>query len=100
MRRLGVIGVPTSAGAFAPGQEQAPAALRAAGLLDGLAQTGFRVHDHGDRERWRWRPDRDNRFAQNLDAVVEIVRDTADRVQSAALDGETTLVLGGDCTGA
>ena len=31
-RPLGVLGVPTSAGAFAPGQERAPRALREAGL--------------------------------------------------------------------
>jgi arginase family enzyme len=54
---LGVIGVPTSAGAFAPGQEQAPAALRGAGLLDVLREHGADVRDHGDREPWRWRPD-------------------------------------------
>ena len=91
---LAVIGVPTSAGAFAPGQEQAPAALRAAGLIESLTD----VHDHGDRELWRWRPDRDNPRAQNLPAVVEIVRDTARRVAGAAEAGHRTLVLGGDCT--
>ena len=32
MRRLHVIGAPTSAGAYAPGQERGPEALRAAGL--------------------------------------------------------------------
>jgi hypothetical protein len=32
MRRLHVIGAPTSAGAHAPGQERGPEALRAAGL--------------------------------------------------------------------
>jgi arginase len=99
MRRpLGVIGVPTSAGAFAPGQEQAPAALRQAGLLDRLRLWGVEVRDHGDREMWRWRPDREHRRAQNLGTVVEIVRDTARRVSDAVGEGETTLVLGGDCT--
>src|SRR5215210_213022 len=97
-RPLGVIGVPTSAGAFAPGQEQAPAALRQAGLLDRLRESGVEVRDHGDRELWRWRPDRENRRAQNLGMVVEIVRDTARRVSHAVGEGETTLVLGGDCT--
>jgi arginase len=96
--RLGVIGVPTSAGAFAPGQEQAPEALRAAGLVDRLARSGVDVHDHGDCEAWRWRPDRDNRRAQNLAKVVEIVQDTARRVRDAVSEGELTLVLGGDCT--
>jgi arginase len=95
---LGVIGVPTSAGAFAPGQERAPAALRDAGLIELLRESGVDVRDHGDREMWRWRPDRENRRAQNLDKVVEIVADTARRVAEAAGAGETTLVLGGDCT--
>ena len=95
---LGVIGVPTSAGAFAPGQEQAPAALRAAGLLDALRERGADVRDHGDREVWRWRPDREHRRAQNVAAIVEIVRDTARRVGASVEAGETTLVLGGDCT--
>lgn len=97
-RKLAVIGVPTSAGAFAPGQEQAPEALRRAGLLALLAEAGMSVHDHGDRAVWRWRPDRQNRRAQNLDAVVEIVGDTAERVREAVAAGEVTLVIGGDCT--
>jgi arginase len=95
---LGLIGVPTSAGAFAPGQEEAPAALRKAGLIELLRDGGVDVRDHGDRDLWRWRPDRANRRAQNLGKVVEIVRETARRVAEAAADGEATLVLGGDCT--
>lgn len=95
---LAVIGVPTSAAAFAPGQERAPAALREAGLPALLAEAGVDVRDHGDRTAWRWRPDRNNRRAQNLDAVVEIVVDTAARVRTAADAGQVTLVLGGDCT--
>jgi arginase len=90
--------VPTSAGAFAPGQERAPQALRESGLLDRLASSGVEVRDHGDREVWRWRPDRGTPKAQNVDAVVEIVTDTARRVGDSVGAGETTLVLGGDCT--
>jgi arginase len=95
---LGVIGVPTSAGAFAPGQERAPAALREAGLIAALRDAGVDLHDHGDRDVWRWRPDRENRRAQNLGKVVEIVSETAGRVGQAIDAGEVTLVLGGDCT--
>ncbi len=95
---LALIGVPTSAGAFAPGQERAPGALRDAGLLELLRDAGIDVHDHGDRQVWRWRPDRENPRAQNLGAVVEIVQDTARRVAAAVAEGEATLVLGGDCT--
>jgi arginase len=95
---LGVVGVPTSAGAFAPGQEQAPQALREAGLLGLLRDAGIAVSDHGDRPVWRWRPDRERPRLQNLDAVVSIVRETAVRVADAAAAGQVTLVLGGDCT--
>jgi arginase len=97
-RSLGIIGVPTSAGAFAPGQEQAPRALREAGLVDSLKAAGISVRDRADRPIWRWRPDRQNRFAQNSDTVVDIVRETAGRVCEAVGQGEVTLVLGGDCT--
>lgn len=97
-RSLGIVGVPTSAGAFAPGQERAPAALREAGLVEALAAHGVATHDHGERRSWRWRPDAAHPRAQNLDMVVEIVRHTADRVAALAADGEVALVLGGDCT--
>jgi arginase len=97
-RPLGVVGVPTSAGAFAPGQEQAPHALREGGLVERLRRAGVDVRDHGDREVWRWLPDRENRRAQNASKVVEIVQDTAQRVGDSIDQGEVTLVLGGDCT--
>jgi arginase len=97
-RKLGVIGVPTSAGAFSPGQEQAPAALREAGLVTLLRDGGIELSDYGDRDVWRWRPDRERPRAQNLPWVVEIVDDTAARVVESILAREITLVLGGDCT--
>jgi arginase len=97
-RRVGVIGVPTSAGAFAPGQEQAPAALRRAGLVQLLRDGGVEVSDYGDREIWRWRPDRERPLAQNLGKVIEIVDDTAARVVESILAREITVILGGDCT--
>ena len=97
-RPLGVIGVPSSAGAYAPGQEKAPAALRAAGLLAALEGAGRTVVDHGDAAVWRWRPDRERRFAQNLAAVVACAQAAAERVRAALARGEFALVLGGDCT--
>ena len=97
-RTLGVIGVPSSAGAYAPGQEKAPRALRAAGLLTALTAAGVTVVDHGDAPVWRWRPDREQPYAQNLAAVVACAIDTAERVRSALAAGEVALVLGGDCT--
>lgn len=45
MVALSVIGAPTSAGAFGPGQERAPAAFRTHGLLDALQARGLDVVD-------------------------------------------------------
>lgn len=99
MRRpIGLIGAPSSAGAYAPGQEKAPRALRDAGLIERLTRAGIAVTDHGDMPVRRWRPDHDNRFAQNLPAVVESARGVERRVRDALRTGAVVLVLGGDCT--
>jgi arginase len=95
---LAVIGAPTSAGAFAPGQEDAPRALREAGLLDALRAAGREVVDRGDTPRFRWRVDHDEPRAMNAAAVADGVRAVAARVEEAMRGGEQPLVLGGDCT--
>ena len=89
--RPAIIGAPTSLGAFAPGQEQAPQALRAAGVAEGF-------DDFGDIELRRWSPDRENRRAQNAAGVAEAAREVAERVEAAFRAGRTPIVLGGDCT--
>jgi arginase len=96
--RLAVIGAPTSAGAFAPGQEDAPAALRAAGLIDALREGGREVADRGDTPRFRWRVDHAEPRAMNANAVVAGVQAVAERVAQAIGAGDQPLVLGGDCT--
>jgi arginase len=86
-------------GAFAPGQEKGPRALRNTDLLGRLSRAGVEVTDHGDGGGVRrWRPDKGNRHAQNLPAVVEVVRETAGRVREAHAVGHLPLVIGGDCT--
>lgn len=95
---IGIVGVPTSAGAYAPGQEQAPRALRAAGLVDRLQRNGLDIVDHGDSPVWRWSPDRNRRRAQNLATVVEQAERTAARVGDILAQEQFALVLGGDCT--
>jgi arginase len=97
--RLAVIGAPSGAGPCGVGQEQAPAALRAAGLVELLGGAGFDVSDLGDSPVVPWRPDRARPQAQNLEAVVEVVMSTATRVADALLERDRKLlVLGGDCT--
>ena len=96
-RPIAVIGAPTSAGAFAPGPEEAPAALRAAGLNDKLRQAGADAVDYGDVPGFRWAPDRDQPRAMHAAAVARVALDLAERVAAANADGRLALVLGGDC---
>lgn len=95
---LTVLGVPSSAGAHAPGQEKAPAAFREAGLLDRLREVGLVVNDLGDLPVVRYQPDRVHRRAQNADEVRDVARETADQVARAIARYDQLLVLGGDCT--
>jgi arginase len=95
---FGLLGAPSSAGAYSAGQERAPSALRAAGLVDALRARRNEVIDHGDTPAFRWRPDRANARAQNLDAVVAGARAVADGVERILRGGQVALVVGGDCT--
>jgi arginase len=88
--RTALIGAPTSLGAFAPGQEQAPRALREAGLTADA--------DLGDIPLRRWHPDREHRRAQNAAGVALAAREVAERVEAAIRSGHTPVVAGGDCT--
>jgi arginase len=97
-RRLDLVGAPSSAGAYTPGQEQAPQALRDAGLLSILDERRIAVRDRGDVPGFRWRVDRANPRAMNAEAVASVARAVADRVATSLADGASVLVLGGDCT--
>jgi arginase len=99
MSHLTVIGAPSVAGACGVGQERAPEALRAAGLIEQLSRPEVEVTDLGASPVVPWRPDRANPRAQNLGAVVETVRTAADRVADGLTSPDgVALVLGGDCT--
>ena len=98
MERLTVVGAPTSAGAYAPGQEDGPAALRAHGLLDALRAGGREVVDAGDVEGFRWRADPERPRAANAPVVADRARQVAERVGAALAEDGRVLVLGGDCT--
>ena len=97
-RSLSVIGAPSSAGAYAPGQEKAPEAWRRYGLLDELAGAGRRVLDRGDANGFRWRADPSQPAAMNAVEVAGAARGVTDRVAKALDADDDVLVLGGDCT--
>lgn len=98
MSDLSLVGVPSSAGAYAPGQEKAPSALREAGLVTALAARGVTVRDHGDTGRQRWRPDHERPRAMNAAVVAGVVREAERLVARALTESAAVLVLGGDCT--
>ena len=97
MRGLTVIGAPTSAGAYSPGQEDGPRALREQGLIERLTARGAPVRDTGDIEGFRWRPDPERPRAANAAMVGDRARQVAQRV-AAVPAADRVLVLGGDCT--
>jgi arginase len=96
-RPLRLIGAPSSAGAYAPGQEKAPAAFRRHGLVETLARRRTAT-DWGDVPGFRWRPDPTRPKAANLPAVHDTAAAVAGAAANAFTGDEAVLVLGGDCT--
>jgi arginase len=92
-----MIGVPSSAGAHHAGQDRAPDALRAAGLVARLGAAGESVVDTGNLPAAAFAVDREHPGGRNLPAVVRVARQVADAVAGAE-DGRPLLVVGGDCT--
>lgn len=98
MRPVTVIGAATSAGTHHAGQDRAPDAMRAAGLIELLVRAGITVTDQGNVARETFRVDAEQPRARNLAATVRAARAVADAVELAARDDSLVLVLGGDCT--
>jgi arginase len=96
-KKIALIGAPSSAAAFLPGSEKAPAALRAAGLLERLQSAGFEVIDHGDCAPRLFADDDEHKRARNLPAIVAGLNDLKVRAELAVKSGALVLVLGGDC---
>jgi len=97
-RRVSVLGVPTSAGSHNPGQEKAPAAWRAAGLIDALRAAGLDVEDRGDLPAAPYRPVEPADGLRDTDRVAEVIRRVAAEVTEIRAAGRLPLILGGDCT--
>lgn len=97
-RRVVLIGVASSAGTHHAGQEHAPAALRAAGLVERLRVAGLTIEDRGDLLHELFTVDELHSTARNLTVVVRVARAVADAVAGVLAEGALPLVLGGDCT--
>jgi arginase len=98
-RRVSVLGVPTSAGSHNPGQDKAPAAWRAAGLIGELTAAGLDVEDRGDlMAATPYRPVEPDGGLRDADRVAEVARRVATEVAAIRAAGRLPLVLGGDCT--
>ena len=96
-KKIALIGAPSSAAAFLPGSEKAPAALRAAGLAERLQSAGFEVIDHGDCAPRLFADDDEHKRARNLKEIVAGLNDLKTRAELAVKSGALVLVLGGDC---
>jgi arginase family enzyme len=96
--RLGIIGVPTSAGSHHAGQDRAPAALRDAGFVSRLRAAGLDVADLGAVPGVVFTPDAAGATARRLATVVQVAGAVADAVAAALARQRLPVVLGGDCT--
>jgi arginase len=96
--RLTIIGVPTSAGAYSPGQEKAPDALRRSGLIKLLEANNVKVTDKNNIPGFRWKADKENPRAMNMDHVAEVAIALSQKVYESLRADEKILVLGGDCS--
>ena len=96
--KIALIGAPSSAAAFAPGSEKAPAALRAAGLVEKLQGIGYEVTDLGDCAPRLFADDDEHKRARNLVEIVASLTDLKPRAELAVKSGALVFVLGGDCT--
>jgi arginase len=97
LKKIALIGAPTSAAALAAGHEEAPAALRAAGLADRLRAIGYEVNDLGDCAKQVFQPDDEHPRARNVGAILKGLEDLRPRVEVAVKSGALPLILGGDC---
>jgi arginase len=95
--KIALIGAPSSAAGFALGTEKAPAALRAASLVEKLTSIGYEVNDLGDCAPRLFADDDEHKRARNIAEIVAALQDLKPRVELAAKSGAVILVLGGDC---
>ncbi|MBZ5642408.1 MAG: arginase family protein [Acidobacteriia bacterium] len=96
-KKIALLGSATSAAALRAGHERAPAALRAAGLAEGLKSRGFDVADLGDTATYVFQQDDEFPRARNVSAVLKSLNDLRPRVELAVKSGALPVILTGDC---
>lgn len=96
--KIALLGAPTSAAAMSPGHEGAPAALRAAGLVERLRLIGYEVTDLGDDPPQLYKPDEESPRARNLPRVIAALEALKSRVEQAVKSNALPLILSGDCS--
>ncbi|MBZ5693775.1 MAG: arginase family protein [Acidobacteriia bacterium] len=96
--KIALLGVPTSAAAMSAGHEGAPAALRAAGLIDRLRSIGCEVSDLGDDPIQVYQPDEESPRARNVPRVLTALETLKPRIEQAVKSGALPLILSGDCS--
>lgn len=96
--KIALLGAPTSAAAMSAGNEGAPAALRAAGLIDRLRSIGYEVVDLGDDPPQVFQPDTESPRARNIPAVLKSIETLKPRVEQAVKSGALPVILSGDCS--
>lgn len=96
--KIALLGAPTSAAAMSAGHEGAPAALRAAGLIDRLRAAGYEVSDLGDDPPQLYKPDDESPRARNLPRVIAALEALKPRVEQAVKSTALPIILSGDCS--
>jgi len=96
--KLAILGAPSSAASFLAGSERAPAALRAAGLVERLQSVGYEVTDLGDCTPRLFAEDEEHKRSRNVTEIVAALHDLRPRAEIAIKSGALLVVLGGDCT--
>jgi arginase len=96
--KIALLGVPTSAAALSLGHENAPAALRTAGIVDRLRTIGYEVADLGDDPPQLYQADEESPRARNLPRVLAAIEALKPRVEQAVKSAALPLILAGDCS--
>jgi arginase len=96
--KIALLGAPTSAAAMSQGHEEAPRALRAAGLVERLRSIGYEVADLGDDPVQQFEPDEESPRARNLRPILAALDALKPRVEQAVKSGALPVILSGDCS--